>query len=47
MEIATAIAGHIRPGSILVEELTGADENLDVLARVTFDDDAGRRPRDD
>ena len=32
VEIATAIAGRIRPGSILVEELTGADENLDVLA---------------
>jgi len=42
VEIATAIAGRIRPGSILVEELTGADENLDVLARVTFDDGSGR-----
>ena len=26
----------------MVEELTGADENLDVLARVTFEDDSGR-----
>ena len=38
VEIAASIARHIRPGSIRIEELTGADENLDVLARVTFED---------
>jgi hypothetical protein len=33
---ATAIAAQIEPGSIKVDEITGSDENLDVLARVTF-----------
>jgi hypothetical protein len=35
-EIAMTIARRIEPGSIVVEELTEADENLDVVARVTF-----------
>ncbi|MEP6758221.1 MAG: hypothetical protein ABJB55_03410 [Actinomycetota bacterium] len=33
---AVAIACHIQPGSIHVQDLTGADENLDVNARVAF-----------
>jgi hypothetical protein len=34
--VATELAAHIEPGSIRVDELTGSDENLDVLARATF-----------
>jgi len=30
------VAAHIKPGSIRVDELTGSDDNLDVLARATF-----------
>jgi len=44
VEVATAIARHIRPGSIRIEELTGAEENLDVIARVTFERDDPDRP---
>lgn len=44
VEVATAIARRIRPGSIRVEELTGAEENLDVVARVTFEHDDPDRP---
>jgi hypothetical protein len=44
VEVATAIARRIRPGSIRVEELTGAEENLDVIARVTFDPTDPDRP---
>jgi hypothetical protein len=33
---ATALAAHIVPGSITVDELTGSEDNLDVLARATF-----------
>jgi hypothetical protein len=40
--VCAAIAGHIQPGSILVDELTGADENLDVVARVTFENPGSR-----
>jgi ketosteroid isomerase-like protein len=36
VEVATTIAQRIEPGSIVVEELTEADDNLDVVARVTF-----------
>ena len=36
VEVATAVARRIEPGSIVVEELTEADDNLDVVARVTF-----------
>jgi hypothetical protein len=43
-EAASAIADRIRPDSIVVEELTGAEENLEVLARVTFDNAAVPRP---
>jgi hypothetical protein len=44
VDVAMSIARRIQPGSIRVEELTGADENLDVLARVTFTPDgSGRR----
>ena len=34
--VADSIARHIQPGTILVEEITGDGENLDVVARVTF-----------
>jgi hypothetical protein len=34
--VATELAAHIEPGSIRVDELTGSDDNLDVLARATF-----------
>lgn len=34
--VATELAAHIQPGSIRVDELTGSEENLDVLARATF-----------
>ena len=34
--VAMELAAHIEPGSIRVDELTGSDENLDVLARATF-----------
>lgn len=34
--VATELAAHIEPGSIRVDELTGSEENLDVLARATF-----------
>ena len=43
-EVAAAIVGRIRRGSIVVEELTGAEENLEVLARVTFDNPEVQRP---
>jgi hypothetical protein len=33
---AAALAAQIEPRSIKVDELAGSDENLDVLARVTF-----------
>ena len=33
---AAALAAHIEPGSIKVDELTGSEQNLDVLARATF-----------
>jgi hypothetical protein len=36
IEVATTVAGHIERGSIVVEELTEADENLDIVARLTF-----------
>jgi hypothetical protein len=36
IEVATTIAQCIEPGSIVVEELTEADENFDVVARLTF-----------
>jgi len=42
-EVAAEIAGRIRPGSVVVEELTGAAENLEVLARVTFENPELRR----
>jgi hypothetical protein len=44
VEVATAVAGRIQPGSIVVEELTEADENFDVVARLTFLDPSGRLP---
>jgi hypothetical protein len=44
VEVATAVARHIEPGSILVEELTEADENFDVVARLTFIDPGGTLP---
>jgi len=44
VEVATAIARRIRPGSIRVEELTGSEENLDVIARVTFEPADPERP---
>ena len=34
--VATELAAHIQPGSIRVDELTGSDENLDMVARATF-----------
>jgi hypothetical protein len=34
--VATELAAHIEPGSIRVDELTGSDQNLEVLARATF-----------
>jgi hypothetical protein len=34
--VATELAAHIEPGSIRVDEMTGSEENLDVLARATF-----------
>lgn len=39
-EAAAAIVSRIRPDSVVVEELTGAEDNLEVLARVTFDNPA-------
>lgn len=42
--VATELAAHIEPGSIQVDELTGADENLDVLARATFTADGAEPP---
>ncbi len=36
VEVATRVASHIERGSIVVEELTEADENLDIVARLTF-----------
>lgn len=36
IEVATTVAHCIEPGSIVVEELTEANENLDVVARLTF-----------
>ena len=36
IEVATRVAPRIEPGSIVVEELTEAADNLDVVARVTF-----------
>ena len=43
-EAAAAIVGRIRPGSLVVEELTTAAENLEVLARVMFDNPALTAP---
>jgi hypothetical protein len=42
--VATQLAAHIKPGSIRVDELTGSDENLDVLARATFFADGVQPP---
>lgn len=42
--VATELAAHIKPGSIRVDELTGSDENLDVLARATFFADGVQPP---
>jgi hypothetical protein len=42
--VATQLAAHIEPGSIRVDELTGSDENLDVLARATFFADGVQPP---
>ena len=36
VEVATTVAHCIEPGSIVVEELTESDDNLDVVARLTF-----------
>jgi ketosteroid isomerase-like protein len=36
IEVATRVAQRIQPRSIIVEELTEADDNLDVVARATF-----------
>lgn len=36
VRVATELAARIEPGSIRVDELTGSEENLDVLARATF-----------
>jgi hypothetical protein len=33
---ATALAAQIEPGSIKVDEITGSEENMDVLVRATF-----------
>jgi ketosteroid isomerase-like protein len=44
VEIASIIARRIEPGSIAVEELTEADDNLDVVARVTFVHPSGSPP---
>ncbi len=43
--VATQLAAHIEPGSIRVDELTGSDENLDVLARATFFGDGVQPPK--
>jgi hypothetical protein len=42
--VAAQLAAHIQPGSIRVDELTGSDENLDVLARATFVADGVQPP---
>jgi ketosteroid isomerase-like protein len=44
VEVASIVARRIEPGSIVVEELTEADDNLDVVARVTFIHPAGEMP---
>jgi hypothetical protein len=44
IEVATRVAQRIEPGSIVVEELTEADDNLDVVARVTFANAAAHLP---
>jgi ketosteroid isomerase-like protein len=41
VEVATLVANRIEPGSIVVEELTEADDNLDVVARLVFTHPAG------
>ena len=41
---AAAIAGRIRPNSLVAEELTAAEDNLEVLASLTFDDPALAQP---
>ncbi len=42
--VAQELATHIQPGSIRVDELTGSEENLDVLARATFQHDGVQPP---
>ena len=42
--VAATIAQSVQPGSIQVEELAGADENLDVVARVTLQNPASPGP---
>jgi hypothetical protein len=44
IEVATKVAGQIERDSIVVEELTEADENLDVVARLTFVNPAAGLP---
>jgi len=39
------VAAHIKPGSIRVDELTGSDDNLDMLARATFTQVSVQPPR--